>query len=120
MRNYIGFYIILIIVILLIVFSNYAFYLLENNILEKFYDLKYNNETAEVFETIKADYQKLQPFLMLISNHSNFKEISKYFIRIENDIEFGYDFNLQNDIDELILCIEEILDAEKCNFSNIF
>lgn len=120
MRNYIGFYAILAVLIFLLVFSNFIFNSFKKDVLDKVYELKDNEIVADNFNTVKQNFKKIQPILMTISNHSNLKEINKYLIRIENDINSGYKYNLKNDIDELILCIEEILNGEKCILSNIF
>lgn len=120
MKNYIGFYIILVLLICVLILSSIQFHRAESFLLTKAYALKESDNIHYSYEQFISEFNKMENNLMMLVNHSQYKEICRCIIRLEHNIEYGDDRNIEIDVDELIFLIEEIIEGEKCTLNNIF
>lgn len=122
MKNYLGFFIILFLLIAMIVTSVIQFNMFSDQLLTKAYELKNasGDDIKNIYSDFKSDFEKKENIMMMLINHSSYKELYRCVIRIEHDIRFEREYNLKIDIDELIFYLEEMIDGEKSQLNNIF
>lgn len=122
MKNYLGFFIILFLLIAMIVTSVIQFNMFSDQLLTKAYELKNasGDDIKNIYSDFKSDFEKKENIMMMLINHSSYKELNRCVIRIEHDIRFEREYNLKIDIDELIFHLEEMIDGEKSQLNNIF
>ena len=120
MKYYIGFYVILILLCICIFIVSLQIRNVELNLLKKAYSLTHSSNIEYDYLEFKKEYENSKKILMMIINHIQYKEVSVCIIKIENDIKFNDNKSFNSDLKELIFLLEEIIDGEKCNLSNIF
>ena len=106
----------------MIVTSVIQFNMFSDQLLTKAYELKNasGDDIKNIYSDFKSDFEKKENIMMMLINHSSYKELNRCVIRIEHDIRFEREYNLKIDIDELIFHLEEMIDGEKSQLNNIF
>ena len=122
LKNYLGFFIILFLLIAMIATSVIQFNMFSDQLLTKAYELKNapKDKIESVYNNLKENFQKKENVMMMFINQSSYKELYRCLIRVEYDIKFERGYNLNIDIDELIFYLEEIIEGEKSQLNNIF
>lgn len=123
MKNYIAFYIIIIVMVLIFAFK----YIVVNNIeyemlnTAQYMNDRINNDEdfSQSLEHISQLLKKSDTFLNMIINNSHYDEIEKCVAEIQVNQKFNNRELLQINSKKLVFLIQNIIEQEKCKIHNI-
>lgn len=122
MKNYTGFFIILFLLCLMLIVSTVQFNSFEKQLLDKAYKLSEDSgeNRNELYNDLKNSFIRCEKRMMMLVNHTLYKDTAKCVLKLGRDIEFGNELNIKTDMDELIFYLEEMINGEKSGLDNIF
>ncbi len=124
MKNYIGLYIIIILLFSLIFYTFIFAKDVRINLVEDARKLcaieEIDENTDILFKRIEDNFFKMEYRITSFVNHSVYKDIVKELDEIKYDIKFQIISDFKKDSASLLKFLEEIIDNEKPKINNIF
>ncbi len=124
MKNYIGLYIIILLLFTLVLYTFIFVHDVKTNLVEDAKILSsidmIDDNTKILFEKIENNFFEMEYKITSFVNHSVYKDVVKELNNIKYDIEFNLLSDFKKDTALLLEFLEEIVDNEKPKINNIF
>ena len=124
MKNYIGLYIIILLLFTLVLYTFIFVHDVKTNLVEDAKILSsidmIDDNTKILFEKIENNFFEMEYKITSFVNHSVYKDVVKELNNIKYDIEFNLLSDFKKDTASLLEFLEEIVDNEKPKINNIF
>ena len=124
MKNYIGLYIIILLLFTLVLYTFIFVHDVKTNLVEDAKILSsidmIDDNTEMLFDKIENNFFEMEYKITSFVNHSVYKDVVKELNDIKYDIEFNLLSDFKKDTASLLKFLEEIVDNEKPKINNIF
>ena len=124
MKNYIGLYIIILLLFTLVLYTFIFVHDVKTNLVEDAKILSsidmIDDNTEMLFDKIENNFFEMEYKITSFVNHSVYKDVVKELNDIKYDIEFNLLSDFKKDTASLLEFLEEIVDNEKPKINNIF
>ena len=124
MKNYIGLYIIILLLFTLVLYTFIFVHEVKTNLVEDAKILSsidmIDDNTEMLFDKIENNFFEMEYKITSFVNHSVYKDVVKELNDIKYDIEFNLLSDFKKDTASLLKFLEEIVDNEKPKINNIF